>query len=148
MHNFLTDCKVVLAKAATSAGSTDFQSDWVDARGFESVTFIVSPTSITSGGVQHIAVQQSSDAGVADTAADLEGTKITVADDDDGQVFAVEIHRPRERYLRLHVDRATQNSAWGEIYCILALADRMPVSNNRTDAITSEIHVSPAEGTA
>jgi hypothetical protein len=117
----------------------------VDMNGYEGVVFFTTPGTITSGAVTSMKVQESAD---DSTWADLEGTGQTIADDDDNQVFAVEIYRPKKRYLRVVVDRATQNAVVGEIYAIRYGLRSGPADNNVADTITSEIHISPDAGTA
>lgn len=148
MHNFLTDNKIIKVEAATAAGTTDIESAIVDTFGFEECTFVTTVLAITSGAVTSMKAQQDTDAAGA-TMADLEDSGITIADDDDNQTFAVSIYRPFERYLRCVIDRATQNAAFGEIYAVLSkpTTPGYPVSNNRTDEITSQTIIEPEEGT-
>lgn len=149
MHNFLTNHKITKAKAATAAGQTTVYSSIIDMQGFEGVTFIVTVLAITSGGVQSIKLQEDTDS-AGGTMADLTGTAITIADDDDNQTFAIELFRPFKRYVRLGIVRGTQDSAFGEVYAIQSLptTPAAPISNNRTDVITSEIHIESVAGTA
>lgn len=145
---FLGDAvKITKVANATAAGTTAINSSAVDMSGYDGCMFLTTVGAIVSGGVQSIKVQQDTASGMG-TAADLAGTGITVADDDDNQVFWLDVKRPRERYLRCVVSRATQNSTWGEIYAIQYRGRSFPVSNNVTDTITGEKHEAPAEGTA
>lgn len=144
--NFLTDIKVLPVEAATGAGQTTIESAVVDTKGYEGVVFLVAAGTIDSSAVTKLKVQQGEQAGGGDM-ADLVGTGVTIAADDDGQSFAVEVHKPRERYVRAVITRATADSAFGVITAFLYGGDG-PQNNNVTDVITSEIHLSPAEGTA
>ena len=90
----------------TAAATTDNGSA-IDMKGFDSVTFIVGFGPIAAGGVKSVKVQQ--DATRPWDAADLVGTAITVADDDDNQVVMLEVNQPRERYVRV-VLTGTQNA--------------------------------------
>jgi hypothetical protein len=148
MPEHLADWKLTLVAAATAAGVTDINSSSVNMAGYDAVTFFTTFGAITAGAVTSIKVQQSSDNGSVDTFADLTGTAITVADDDDGQMFGVEIIRPREQYLRLVVDRATQNAVVGEIYALQYRSRSKPISNTVANLATFESHAGPAEGTA
>lgn len=147
MKNFLTDVLIKKVEAPTTAGQTAIDTAVVDTQGYQSCTFVWSMGSITAGAVTSAKVQQGDEAGGGDM-DDLAGSAITIAADDDGQTFAVEVHRPTKRYVRLVISRATQDSVVGEIYAFLYGARDLPVSNNRTDEMTSKIHSSPAEGTA
>lgn len=140
--------KVVKVKDLTAAGLTVVQSSGVSLAGYNGVLFVVTVQAIAAGGVQSINAQQSDDDGSADAYNDLEGTKVDIADDDDNQVFFVDVFEPEKEYARLQLNRATANSAFGEVYAILYDPKEVPVDNNRTDEITGEAHVSPAEGTA
>lgn len=145
---FLGDAvKITKVANATAAGTTAINSSAVDMSGYDGCMFLTTVGAIVSGGVQSIKAQQDTASGMG-AAADLAGTGITVADDDDNQMFWLDVKRPRERYLRCVVSRATQNSTWGEIYAIQYRGRSFPVSNNVTDTITGEKHEAPAEGTA
>ena len=148
MRNISNFAKITKVKDTSAAAQTAVNSDGVDMTGFETVLFLVNAGAITSGGVQSINAAQSDDDGSADDYTDLLGTKVTVADDDDNQLFWVEVVNPQKRYVRLEIARATQDSAFGPIYAFQAGANLKPTDNNVTDTITGELHVSPAEGTA
>lgn len=140
--------KFTLAEAATVAGTADIESAVYDMAGFEGIVFMTTFGTITSGAVTSIKAQQGTDATVTD-AADLLGSAITVADDDDGQTFMIDIYRPRERYVRCVVDRGTQNAVVGEIYALqYDKRGVLPIVNTVANTLTLETHVSPAEGTA
>lgn len=145
MAAFLENVKITKVANTTAAGTTDINSASVDMTGYESVCFVVAFDTITANAVTNIHVEQSAD---DSTFNDLTGSAITVADSDDNQVFASEIIRPGDRYVRCVVDRGTANAAVGTIYAFQYGARDKAVSNNVTDTITSEIHISPAEGTA
>ncbi|MCC7365017.1 MAG: hypothetical protein IT303_11660 [Dehalococcoidia bacterium] len=148
IHAALSDeIKITLAKAAQAAGTTDIESDVIDMSGYEGVLFLVTFGAITAGAVTSIKAQQGAASNLSD-AADLEGTGIAVADDDDGQTFVIDVYKPRERYVRAVVDRATQNAVVGEIYALLYGAKELPVTNTVANTLTLERHTSPAEGTA
>lgn len=143
--NLSSNVKITKVQNATVAGTSAINATAVDMQGYEGVMFMVTPGTITSGAVTSINAAQSTD---NSSFADLEGSGITIADDDDNQVFWLDVYKPRERYVRLEVARATQNAVIGEIYAIQYGARVMPVDNNVADTITGEVHVSPAEGTA
>jgi hypothetical protein len=148
MKSFLSDqVKITKLAAATAAGVTTIDSAEVDMAGYDGCLFLVNAEVITAGGAQSIKVQQDLVTGMG-AAADLAGTGITVADDDDNQAFWLDVKRPLERFLRLRILRATQNSAWGPIWAFQYRGRKFPVSNNVVDTITGEKWNSPAEGTA
>lgn len=146
--NSASNEKVIRVSNAVSAGTTDVTSSVIDTLGFDGVKIYTSFGAITSGAVTSVKVQQSSDDGSADSYADLEGTSITVADDDDNQVVVHDIYRPRERYMKCIVDRGTQNAVVDGIVAVLYGARKQPVTNDSATVVSRETHASPAEGTA
>lgn len=144
MESFLGTNKVVRVSNAVAAGTSDSNSDGVDCAGFNSVTFLGLLGAIVSGGAQSIKVQGSDD---NSTFSDLEGTAYTVADTDDNKVAAVEIIRPKNRYNRLVIKRATQNTTIDGVVAILSNAQVLPVTPSTT-TLGNEQHVTPDAGTA
>jgi hypothetical protein len=146
--NLTKHAKLTRVINATAAGTSDVNGATIDMQNFEDVTFIVGFGTITSSAVTSIKAQQGAASDMSD-AADLLGTAITVADDDDNQIVALEITQPRERYVRVVVDRGTQNAV---IDFGIALQTRIgykePVTHDATTVIGSEQHLAPAEGTA
>jgi len=140
LSNFV---KITKVEDHTAAGTTDVDSASVDMAGYEGVLFLTSfGTAATNN---YISAQQSSDDGSADAFADLTGTKIgaTASDED---VWA-DIYRPRERYVRAHVELGTSSTV-ESIWAIQYGGRKQPVDNTTTGTIIGEAHVSVAEGTA
>lgn len=129
-----------------SAGTSDLTSEYVDTQGFDGARFIVGFGTITSSAVTSTKVQQCDASG--GTYADLEGTAQTVADDDDNQIVITDIFRPRERYLKHVIDRGTANAVVDFLICELYGPMKEPVASDTTTVVGTEVHVSPAEGTA
>lgn len=130
---------------AGAAGTTDINGTTLDTANFEGVMIEVTMGAIVSGAVTSIKVQQGDASNLSD-AADLEGTAITVADDDDNETFLIDIFKPRKRYVRVVVDRGTQNATVAAASYIQYGPRTLPTSQGT--AVTLESHVSPAEGTA
>lgn len=149
MLNLNSHCKIVRHSVAVAAGTTDIEpSNGVDCAGFDGVRFLVAFGSIVAGAVTSIKAQASSDDGVADGWSDLEGTSITVADDDDNGVAVLEVVAPQKRYVRCVVDRGTQNAVVDAIIAeVYGAQGQMPVTQDST-VIGAETHASPDEGTA
>lgn len=130
-----------------AAGTTDVNSDIVDTAGYAAVRFITLYGAITSTAVTSQKVQQGADSGLSD-AADLEGSKITVADTDDNKLAISDFIQPKERYLRVAFDRGTANAVIdGLIVELYQAKDKTPVTQDTT-VIAAEVFASPAEGTA
>ena len=141
--------KMVRHSNAVAAGTTVITpSAGVDTQGFDHVTFQALFGTITAGAATSIEVHQSDDDGDTDAYSALEGTNVTVADDDDNKIAVVEVIRPAKRYLKLVVNRATQNAVLDGIVALLSGAKVHPVTQDSTVIAASEIHVSPEEGTA
>jgi hypothetical protein len=143
---FTEDFKIVIASTTTAgaAGQTAITSSAVDTAGFESCTFIIPVGAITAGAVTTAKVQQCDTSG--GSYADLTGTSVTIADDDDDKLKYIEVFRPRERFLKCVVSRATQNATIGGIVAVLKGASTRPVTQGTN--VAGEQHISVAEGTA
>lgn len=130
---------------AGAAGTTDINGTVLDTANFDGVAVEVTMGAIVSGAVTSIKWQQGDESNMSD-AADLEGTAITVADDDDNQTFVLDLYKPRKRYVRVVVDRGTQNATVAAATYVQYGPRTMPTTQG--SAVTLETHVSPAEGTA
>lgn len=98
-----------ITPTAGAAGQTDIEGATLDMANFEGVLVEVTFGAITTGAVTGIVMQQSDNADMSSPDT-LVGPAFTVADDDDGQVFLLDLFKPTKRYVRVHVDRATQNA--------------------------------------
>lgn len=147
IQSLIAECVVKRAMDAQAAGSSDVNGDIIDTAGFDGVMFMAHLGAITSGAATSIKIQQGALSDMSD-AADLEGTSQTIADTADGKIFLAEVIRPRERYLRLVVKRATQNAVVNSAMALLYNSPVKPVTQSSDVGGTPEIHASPAEGTA
>ncbi len=129
-----------------AAGTADISGVTLDMANFEGVIMKVTFGPITAGAVTSIKAQQGLVSNLSD-AADLEGTGQAIADTDDEKTFYIAIHRPRERYVRLYVDRGTQNAVVADAQYIQYGARTEPVAAHGAN-VSGERFVSPAEGTA
>lgn len=146
--NISQDVKCTRVINATVAGTTTINGSSVDMAGYDSVTFVLALGAITATSVTSLKAQQSSDDGSTDTWADLEGTAITFADDDDNQIAILEIRKPQERYIRPVVVRATANAVIDSCVAMQNNATSEPVTQDATTVTGAELHLAPAEGTA
>lgn len=146
MQNLSKEVKVTSALDYAS-GSADRNGATLDMSGYEGVLMIVKFAAVATGATVSIKAQQGQASNLSD-AADLAGTAITVADDDDNQIFMIDVYQPQERYVRVVIDNdATNASAQSAVYVRYG-ARTLPQTNNVTDAVTTETWVSPSEGTA
>ena len=145
--NLSKNTKLTRVSNAVAAGTTDINGSVIDMQNWEGVMFIVLFGAITAGAVTSIKAQQGTQSDLSD-AADLEGTSVSVADDDDNKAFYLDIYRPGERYVRPVVDRGTQNAVVDGIVAIQYGPRKGPSTHDSTTVGGGELHVSPAEGTA
>ncbi|MEY2690702.1 MAG: hypothetical protein RL375_4902 [Pseudomonadota bacterium] len=134
-----------ITPAAGVAAATDLEGTTLDMLGYRGVMMVVRFGAIDGGAVTSIKAQQDSVSTMA-TAADLLGTGQTIADNDDNECFVIDLYEPRERYVRLYVDRGTQNAVVASAEYIQY--DPMVAVTTQGSGVTAELHVSPAEGTA
>lgn len=140
-----------ISNLAAAAGSADITDGFViDTAGYEGCRFIVQFGTITAGAATSLKVQQAAVKATSTSltsGADLLGSGVTVGDADDNKLFIIDVYRPRERYLQLHLLRATQNAVLNFAIAELYNARVLPVVQH-ADVDSQELHVSPAEGTA
>ena len=144
--NLLKEVKITRVMNAQAAGTTDVNSNAVDMQGFESVLFVVAFGTIDAGAVTSIKVQESDDASFS-TAYDIEGSRVSIADDEDNKLLIIEVHKPLRRYVRVVVDRGTANAVIDGAIALQFGVGYLPVTQDSTVA-ASELHVCPDEGTA
>lgn len=138
------EVKVTKLADATAAGVTTINSAEVDMAGYDGCLFLTSSGTIVATGTAVVKVQQDTVTGMAG-AADLAGTGQSFVDADDNVSVGVDIQRPRERFLRVQITRATANSDWSPIWALQYRARKQPVVQGLTKF---EKHASPAEGAA
>lgn len=130
-----------------ASGSADRNGAIFDSAGFEGVMVCWKFGAIAPGAVTTVKVQQDTDP-AGGTMADLSGTGIAVAADDDDQIFIQDIYKPTERYLRGVIDKDAANATAEVMWYIGYGAREAPVTLTLADEVTYERHISPAEGTA
>jgi len=131
--------------ASGAAGTSDINGATLDMAGYDGVLILVTFGTITSGAVTSIKAQQGAASNLSD-AADLAGTGQTIADTDDEKTFYIDLYRPQERYVRLVIDRGTQNAVVAEALYAQYRGRKKPPTHGSN--VSGETHVSPAEGTA
>ena len=143
----ITELKFTEALPIAAAASADRNGAVLDMLGYRGVMMIVKFGAITTGAVTSIKAQQDTVVGMGG-AADLEGTGITVVDNDDDQLFIIDLWEPTERYVRLVVDKDAANTTIETATYVQYGAVNRPTVPTVTDKVTYERHMSPAEGTA
>lgn len=130
------------------SAAVDRNGAGLDMAGFDGVLMIVKMADIAAGAVTSIKAQQSDDNGVTDAYSDLEDTGIAIADNDDDQVFIIDLVQPRKRWVRLLVDKDAANATNECALYVQYAARNHPVTQTVADEVTYERHVSPDEGVA
>jgi hypothetical protein len=127
---------------AGAAGTTAVNGATVDLSGVEEVMVIVPFGTITAGAVTSIRWQEGS---TTSPTTDVAGTSITVLDTEDDTTKVLRIVKPRSRYGRVVISRATQNAVVGAALYILTGRREQPTTDGA--GILGELHISPAPGT-
>lgn len=148
MHNLSSHTQPCRSMNAVSAGTSDTQvGTAIDTLGWDGVMFVFMFGTITTSAVVTIKAQQGTASNGSD-AADLEGTAQSIADTDDNKIACIDIYKPRERYVRPVVTRATANAVIDGVIAILYRGDITPAAAHSTAVRVAEAFNSPAEGTA
>lgn len=143
INSLLRETKVTRVSASAAAAQTDVTSSAIDTKGFEGCLFIVAMGTITSGAVTSAHVEQCDTSGGSYT--ELDGTEITIADDDDGKLVLIDVKQPAERYLKCVVDRATQDAVVDGIVAVQYAAKDIPTTHDSTTVGASGFDLTPDE---
>lgn len=126
------------------ASDTSDKTAEVDTKGYGGCCFVVKFAAV--GGAGTIKAQEHDV--TATGQADLAGTSMTVATDDDNQTFVLDIKRPLKRFLTLAIAKGSATTAL-MAWAILYNGDGpYPYDSTDVDDITVETHTSPIAGTA
>jgi hypothetical protein len=142
----LTDRKYTMALVYAS-GTADREGAALDMSGYQEVDVVFQFGTIEAAGTNSIKVQCDDNASFT-SAQDIAGTAQTVAHDDDGQIFIVNIVNPPERYIRAYVDKDTSHACAETVTYVQHMPGRKPQTNDVANLVTTESHVGPATGTA
>ena len=130
-----------------ASGTASRNGAILDMAGFRGVLFVVHFAVIAPSAVVDIRMQQDVVVGFGG-AADLAGSKIVVAADDDNQIFVLELWEPVERFVRGVVTKDAANASAESAFYLQYGARNRPTTVDVTDLVTSKRLASPAEGTA
>lgn len=133
---------------SVAAGTSVLTSSVIDTLGYEGVRIILGVGAITANAVTSFKLQQSSDDGSADAYSDIEGSSVTIADDDDNQVVVSDVWRPQKRYLKVVTTRGTQNAVVDFLLAELYEPRVLPATTSHATVVATEKFASPDEGTA
>lgn len=135
-----------VGSAVAAASNTDSDSTIIDMAGYEGVVFLTDITDSVATGVATMTVEQN-DSNSGSGMAALSGAVATLTsaanDDLNGQFLAVDVHQPKERYLRVNRASATANIAYGSVYAIRYGAKKLPI--DFTDIANAVVVSGPSE---
>lgn len=141
------ELKVTRVVNAVAAGTDDTTDGTIlDMQGFRGVVFMAAFGTLSTGAVTDIRARGGDLANGSDM-ADLEGTKVSIADDEDNQVLVLDISEPIHRYVRVRVTRRTANAVIDGVVALQYAPSKMPTTNAASVA-AAEIHVAPDQGDA
>ena len=141
----LSDRKVSVGLAYAS-GTADRTGAAADMSGFQEIDMIVQLGAVATGGTNSIKAQGSVDAAFS-TPVDIEGTNQAIADDDDSQIFVINMQNPPYRYVRVYVDKDTSNACAETVTYVQHGPGLKPVTS-ASATVNVESHVWPIAGTA
>ena len=136
----ITPTAGLAAATAVNGASLDLQAYFADR-----VLIIVQFGAIVSGAATSIKVESDDNTGFS-TAQDITGSAQTVTDVQDNTCFLVDVINPPERFIRVVVSRATQNSTVSAIYLVYGL--REPAAQLTANVSGTEVHRDKPVGTA
>lgn len=133
-----------------SAGTSDVNSDPIDCANCDEVAILVNLGAMAASGTVDMKLQESEDGSTG--WADLEGTALTQADeDDDNKWFGVSVKNPLKRYIRAAFTRGDGgNSTINSMIAIKNHMRKQPItqSTGAGQFVAVEKFVSPVAGTA
>lgn len=110
-----------LAGAVVAGAAINDDSTIIDMAGYEGVIFITTIEDSVDTGVASLIVEQNavnSGTGMAALSGAVATLTSGAADDLNGKVLAVDVYRPKERYLRVNRTSAVANIAFGSVTAI------------------------------
>lgn len=131
-----------LGAAGASSAGTAVNGAAFDNQNYDGV--VIFCTIATANAGNFLKAQQGNASNLSD-AEDLAGSKVVAVAN--GQVVALVVHRPKDRYVRGVAIRAGANTAIGDMYYIGYKSHKAPVSNDIANVLITKALTSPAEGT-
>ena len=138
--------KITRVMNAQAVGTTTVNGSEIDMQNFEGVLFILFGGTVTDGDLG-LKAQQDTVTGMG-SAADLAGTLTEILNADDNKIAVLDIHLPRERFVR---GVAVRGGATGAVIDGMVAVQygvrKKPTTHDVTTVAASTSVVSPAEGT-
>lgn len=127
-----------------ASGTSDRDGATIDTYGYDGVMFIVKLATVAASAVTSILVEQGDASNLSDAATAV-GSTTSVADDDDNQIFVIDVFRPVSRYLRVVMDKDGSNACAESAVAVLYGAESKPVAAGSQADVTVTALVSPAD---
>lgn len=115
--NLLDNVEILDVANETPAGQTAINGAGVDCHDCEGVLFLVPIDAVVTNGVVTATAEQSDDNGSSDDFDALAGAQAVATDTAEGFV-ALDVRRPRKRYVRCAVARTVADSTIGRITAV------------------------------
>ena len=138
----LSDIKIVTA-TDYSSGVADVNGAAVSVSGYEGVIAVVKAAAVATGAVTSVELQ-CSDTAAFTAAYAITGGSISVAADDDNQIFAIEVMRPPYPYVRVVINKDATNAVAESSLYILFGPGYKPQANTVADKMTTVSLYQPA----
>jgi hypothetical protein len=144
-RQLLAGTLALLGSGAVAAGTSTVTGNTIDTQGYEDVTIITHLGAVTATGTPTLKAAQGEAADGSDK-ADIEGSAVAGTDADSNKALAVEIHRPKNRYITPILLRPTANAAVVLIEVLLSNPSHTPVTQSYI--VNSVALNTPDSGTA
>ena len=141
--NLSRHIKVTVGLAYASGTATRNGAE-LDMSGWDGVLMIMTTATVAAGAVGDLHAEQDTATGMG-SAADLAGTAQAVGEDNDDEIYVLDLYRPLERFVRGVVTKDGSNAQAESLIYIQYTGRKLPVTDMGAD--NYELHVSPAEGT-
>lgn len=148
-RNLFKGSKQIVLSTGVVAGSTDITTlAGVDTAGYAGVLFLVQLGTLTANQATSLRGQYSNDDAAADPYSDIEGSSTgAAADGDAGKLLVLDIAKPKKRYVKPIIKRATANAVITSVIAILYNPATEPVAASSSIS-KSKTLASPGLGTA
>jgi hypothetical protein len=143
-YQLATSVKPIRVSNAVAAGNTPVNSAWVDVSNADGVRFIAMFGALTANQVTSVKLQGACLANQAD-AADLRDSSTNaviqtanLADADTNKTAVVEVYKPKVRFVRAVVNRATANAVVDGVLAQLILRNPLAYTADATQAAAAK----------
>lgn len=143
--SLLKNCKITRVANAAAAAQTDVNGSILDMAGFEGVMFVALTGDATATSALALKCEQNT-VNSASGMAELTGAASFTAgaSDADNKALVLDVHKPRERYVRAVLERGTADCVVDGIIAIQYMPRSMPTSQDAS-VIASALINDPSE---